>query len=214
MKKIVLFAVACLCVNGLFCSCMGCGSSNEEEKRENLAPKDYREACRNYDFDTAHKILGELHSAFTEGSLADDKYYEAFDYIYKAEVQYLMSQYDEDELRGKILYLLEEIPVEGIKAPEGRGEYTIDSRYYEYRDWAVHYNRLCSSILALSINQKFHEVAQMVLLQFIDNIDIKQEQEWKHGYGYDMYSEVKYISIDRDAAQSKYDEAVSLGIFD
>ena len=233
MKKFIFLAaiiglgVATLCSCGNFNS----GNSNKEEK-----DMDYRDAVKALDFETARDILKTYHERYLEElskdtwhkeerKKAEGMYYSAFDHIYKAEIQYLLSELNGDECKDKITFLLEEIPVEGEKFPQGLCDYLIACRgdyggkgisLDAYIVWTQHFNRLCDNILSLAINRNNQDLAKMILLKYVDNVEVTKggssvkvdgvKVDGNHGY-------IKYTSTDRDAARKKYDEAVRIGAF-
>lgn len=178
-----------------------------------------QDACRKGDFARAHKILSKMHTQVVEEEDYDsyEQYYEVFDYVYKAEIQFIMSELSEDVCVDKITFLLNEIPIDGIKMPKGlfNGSSFYSNRSMYYHNWTVHFNRLCDQILTLAINRKYKDVARNVLMQYVDNyviIDGKADINGVHvSYG---ESYINYTSDDRDAAKKKYEEAVALGLFE
>lgn len=243
MKRVCIISFCCIAVF-LLTACGSSSSKNEEEEEKITVTgadgkeyTSYQEACKDGDFETAHSFLNAYHEKYVEaqsrGSMGAwryerNKYFQAFDYIYKREIQYLLSELDEEECKDKILFILEEIPAEGEKFPEGLCDYRIVCRgdfgddgipLDAYIVWTQHYNRLCNNILTLAINRKNRSLAQSILLQYVDNVEaIKGDSDGSlkvngvkvdgnHGY-------IKYTSEDRDAAKKKYDEAVKSGAFD
>lgn len=223
-----LFSVLCM---------IGCGNGSESksDSESSLSSQSYRDAVKTLDFETARDIMNGYHDEYleclcgdkSERKTAEGKYYSAFDYIYKAEIQYLLSELGAEECKDKILFILEEIPIEGEKLPEGLCDYYVACRddfvdegrtLDAYIVWTQHYNRLCDNILSLAINRKNRSLAQSILLQYVDNVEaIKGDYDGvkvngvkidgNHGY-------IKYTSEDRDAAKKKYEEAVKSGAFD
>ena len=230
LVAIIGFGVATLCS----CGNSNSGNSNKEEKMD----MDYRDAIKALDFETARDIMNTYHERYLEelskdGILnreerkkAEGMYYSAFDNIYKAEIQYLLSELNGDECKDKIAFLLEEIPVEGEKFPQGLCSYYIASRgdfvddglpLDAYIVWTQHFNRLCDTILSLAINRRNQDLATMILLKYVDTVEVTigdgpgivvdgVKVDGDHGY-------IKYTSADRDAARKKYDEAVRIGAF-
>ena len=227
LVAIIGFGVATLC---------SCGNSNSGNSNKEEMDMDYRDAIKALDFETARDIMNTYHERYLEelskDAICNDEerkkaqgmYYSAFDHIYKAEIQYLLSELNGDECKDKIAFLLEEIPVEGEKFPQG-----LCSYYTAYRDgdqglpldayivWTQHFNRLCDTILSLAINRKNQDLATMILLKYVDNVEVTigdypavvvdgVKVDGDHGY-------IKYTSADRDAARKKYDEAVRIGAF-
>ena len=75
----------------------------------NSGPKyygeNYESACKDLNFEAAHKILKELRKDYYHRS---DDYEKAFDYVYTAEVSYLLNTFPIEDARPKILFLLQE----------------------------------------------------------------------------------------------------------
>ena len=225
LVAIIGFGVATLC---------SCGNSNSGNSNKEEMDMDYRDAIKALDFETARDIMNTYHERYIEElsksyshrkerKKAEGMYYSAFDHIYKAEIQYLLSELNGDECKDKIAFLLEEIPVEGEKFPQGLCSYFIASRgdfgddglpFDAYIVWTQHFNRLCDTILSLAINRRNQDLAMMILLKYVDNVEVTLgsgvvdgvEVDFQHGY-------IKYTSADRDAARKKYDEAVRIGAF-
>ena len=65
----------------------------------------YREACRNMDFEAAHKILDKMVAEKTSIYDDDKDVIEATDYIFNAESLYLVSQ-NTSEANTRVVYLL------------------------------------------------------------------------------------------------------------
>lgn len=244
MKQIKFLSICCVAVF-LLTACGSSSSKNEEEKisvtgADGKEYTSYQEACKDGDFEAARSFLNAYHEKYveqqsTDGILnrdgrknAEGKYFQAFDYIYKSEIQYLLSESDAEECKDKILFILEEIPVEGEKFPEGLCDYDIVCRgdwgdegipLDAYIVWTQHYNRLCNNILTLAINRKNRSLAQSILFQYVDNVEAIKgasdgslkvngvKVDGNHGY-------IKYNSEDRDTAKKKFDEAVKSGAFD
>lgn len=226
-----LFLMASACA----ISC-GNNSSQNQTGQSESSEQSYREAVKNQDFESARDILNTYHVEYKksqskngilykdERKEAEGKYYNAFDYIYKAEIQYLLSELEGDECKDKIMFLLEEIPIEGEKFPKGLCEYRVACRGTSgdegipldaYIIWTQHFNRLCSNILSLAINRKNQDLAKLILLHFVENVEVTKGRDVKvdgvlvdgnHGY-------IKYTTEDKDAAKAKYDEAVANGAF-
>ena len=232
LAAIIGFSVATLCS----CGNSNSGNSNSDNSNKEEKDMDYRDAVKALDFETARDILKTYHERYLEELSKDtwDKeemrkakgmYYSAFDHIYKAEIQYLLSELNGDECKDKITFLLEEIPVEGEKFPQGLCDDFIAWRdeggdkglsLDAYIVWTQHFNRLCDNILSLAINRNNQDLAKMILLKYVDNVEVTKggssvkvdgvKVDGNHGY-------IKYTSTDRDAARKKYDEAVRIGAF-
>lgn len=233
MKKIYYFMIICL----LMCVMAACGGSNKSS--DGTEYQSYRDAIKNNDFEAARDTLSVYRDRYLaeqakssiwdwdreKRKTAEGKYYQAFDDIYKSETQYLLANLHGEECRDKIIFMLEAIPIEGEKFSAGLCQYRVAARGKSgeegipldaYIIWTQHYNRLCSNILTLAINRKNQELARAILLQFVDNVEVRTGKyglkidgvsvDGDHGY-------IKYTSNDRDAAQQKYDNAVASGAF-
>ena len=235
MKKFIFFATIIGFSVATLCSCGNSSSGNSNKKEMYM---DYRDAVKALDFETARDTMNTYRERYLEElsgkgiwdnteerKKAEWMYYSAFDHIYKAEIQYLLSELNGDECKDKITFLLEEIPVEGEKFPQGLCDYRIASRgsgnteglpLDAYIVWTQHFNRLCDNILSLAINRRNQDLATMILLKYVDNVEVTEggrdvvvdgvKVDGYHGY-------IKYTSTDRDAARKKYDEAVRIGAF-
>ena len=158
-----------------------------------------QDACRAKDFTAAYKILDLI-----EGSEEDE------DYVFNAEVIYLVSQ-NTEEASNRVLYLLAEYQNSGMPVSPG-GEY--GSNFYEkvkvYLESISRYNNRCNNVLTLAISQGNKSLARKVVELFKQNIDVDFEDSDSH---YIRISKKGYNNTDKDAAQAKYDEAVSSGVF-
>ena len=237
MKKNYSLAIYCL----IMCVLVACGNSSDStssnSSNDSSKYRDYRDGVKDLDFESARDTLNTYRMEYLkfqskngiihkdERKEAELKYYNAFDYIYKMETQYLLSEFEGDECKDKIMFLLEEIPIEGEKCPEGLCDYDIACRgtwgdegipLDAYIVWTQHFNRLCSNILSLSINRKNQKLAKLILQNFVENVEVTAGGDVKidgvfvdgnHGY-------IKYTKDDYNAAKKKYDEAVASGAFD
>lgn len=246
MKKVSKILLVCnlIILTSLFVSCFHISESKDDKsEKEQLKEGEelsYRKAVKEANFEEAYDILAELRSQYSamcskdgilnrdERKEAELKFYDAFDYIYKGEVQYILSEFNAQESTDKILFLLEEVPVIGEKFPEGLCDYDVVCRgdwgdegipLDAYIVWTQHYNRLCNTILALAINRKNKELAKQVLSRFVENVEAIKggshgddivvdgvKVDGNHGY-------IKYTKDDATKAKNKYDEAVSSGSF-
>lgn len=78
--------------------------SIEDEEDLDDSATDYERACKKLDFEAAHKILNELR----EEKNGRDDFKKAFNYVYTAEVSYLLNTFPVEDSRPKILFLLQE----------------------------------------------------------------------------------------------------------
>lgn len=127
----------------------------------------YREACRNMDFEAAHKILDKMVAEKTSIYDDDKDVIEATDYIFNAESLYLVSQNTSDA-NTRVVYLLSELPIKGKALPEGMeydgdDNYDDDGGYTSYISYVNRFNSKCLSILNTAISVGNQEVAEKVL---------------------------------------------------
>lgn len=225
MKKFLLFFLLILLVGGIT-EIVGDRISNRKANRE-IA--NYKAAVEVGNFDKAYGFLGNYHkdllSAISQCSpdyvWSDDKenyraalaaYFDAFDYIYKAEIRLILTTMEGQDAADKIIFLLSEIPIDGKVYSQGnyemnstnieKGEYY--TFYNTYITWARHFNGLCDTALKLAINRKNKEVAQQVPLYYADNVIVS------HRNGVDY---IDYVRTDALEAQKQFEEAVTMGVF-
>ena len=188
MKKNLVFMALLGLVMTTLCSCGGKIGSNAIIGENGKEYESYREACRDGDFDAAHKFLDRMKED-VEDWASNEKFQEAEDYVFNYEVNALISQ-NSEEANTRIIYLLNEIPIEGTKEPVGT--ITVSS---EYGESCSRYNIKLNKILELAISVGNQDIAKKLLPLY------KEDQIMPHvtveAYTYDS----------RDAAQAKYDEA-------
>ncbi len=194
--------------------------------------KTYKEACEAQDFETARDFMSVLHDNYlkllaegqhsfssysaSEAKKAEGQYYKAFDYIYNSEIQFILTNFDGNDCKDKLVFLLNEITEVGEKAPEGL------CRYYDacvddynislgaYIEWTRHYNHLLDRTLSLAINRDNKDVAKEVLSYFVKNVKVTKgdsdgivvngvKVDGNHGY-------IEYYTEDIDAAHKKFEE--------
>ena len=199
MKKLSIFrlfiALVVVSLIGLATTLSDCGGKaigNNTIKVENGKEyESYREACRDGDFDAAHKFLDRLKEEVIDWS-SDHKYQEAEEYIFNYEVNALVSQ-NSEEANTRIIYLLNEIPIEGTKQPIG-----VTSHYYgsDYGNSCNRFNIKLNKILELAISTGNQDIAKKILPLYKED---ENRDGINHitGYSYET----------KDAAQAKYDEA-------
>lgn len=217
MKKIYQLIIACL----MLCALVACG--NQEES--------YRDAVKNNDFETAHKVLDEIYDDFLDtwesnyGSLEYDRlfhrheskrgkivsaasrYSQAASYVLCAEARYLIAN-DVEGAYDRIAYLFNEIRIMGEKsddyAPHGNTEYQKECAKVDcYKQTVKYNNELCDVVLNLAIQHHNKKLAQLALMYYREN--------GREGSG---YGSMVWRDDDKEAAQEKYDEAVANGAFD
>lgn len=241
---ISLIVLACAILLFNHCTCSYTENSGIKDLWKTVAKNNkypsYRDAVKVGDFDAAYDSLNIYHKNYifyqakngiiyrNARKYSESRYYEAFDYIYKAEVRHILTQMDGREAIDKIFFLLDEIPIEGERSPQGLCEYDLVCRgdwgdegipLDAYIVWTQHFNDLCMSILNLAINRKNKDLARQILVHFVENVEaIKGSSserivvnnvrvDGNHGY-------IKYTKVDAQAAKEKYDNAVAMGMFE
>lgn len=105
--------------------------------------RNYEAACKDNDFEAAHKILSNLYEEWQKDTWQTEPrrtYYKAFDYVYTAEIEYIFSTLQIDDARTKIMYILQEVPEKN----------------------SVSYVNLCKKICAYAMNVENFEFATEV----------------------------------------------------
>lgn len=248
MNKHILFTLLFVTCGIFSLSSCSCGSKNKPVKNSRF--ENYQDAVNAGDFTAAYLILDEYHKEYldaiavvqgyhssivyypTNGSAEHEKfaearakYWDAFDYIYKAEIRQIITSIEGQDACDKIVFLLDEIPIDGKKYQPGLACDGVDlstaSEFYDfepYKEWTQHFNGLCNSVLTLAINRKNKVVAQQILLSFVDNVevyrydDVQARKKYKIPNDYSVY--IDYTKKDAQAAKEKYDNAVAMGMFE
>ena len=232
MKK-YLVLVAIISCSLLFLSSCGSKSTLSKEKETFIGSDgkeytNYQEACRAQDFEVAFKFFDILHDKYVK-ALGDDntfesseideerkEYYSALDYIYKQEIMYLASIGDEAS-SNRIAFLLQEVPVEGNCNP-GLTSW-IGKDEDAYIEAIRHYNDLCNTALDLAISQGNKSLASKIIRLYKQNVEIIEGDNTGkvevNGIIIDnTHFYFKFNDIDKEHAQTKFDEAASSGAFD
>lgn len=197
----------------------------------------YQEAARAYDFEAAHKIVDELHDEYVSAGssfLSRDeqkKYEAAFDYVFNAEAMFLCAQGDKESL-DRIVFLLSNIPVEGMAIPEGT-QYKETDELYDQRDnhdlytrYATRFNQKCNTLIDLAIAHRIRSLAERVLPLYKDvpepikgrEHDVDAEALAKKANPNrstpDIYKSqiITYSRSDKEAATAKVQKAIEKGI--
>lgn len=242
MKKILILALLCVGIFWCFKSCIGCGSGdsgvsdsgnlvqNEKAKSRDLVENEkaktyynYKEACKDGAFEDAHEKLEKIHETLVSTSIESDdylakarEYFSALEYIYKAEIQHIVTNLDDEACKDKLTFLISEIPIDGQKPDESleiSDLYFEENRYERahvrpykvYGYYATSHNNLLNHALTLAINRKYKKLAENILLLYIDDLEFKMRDENYHAH----YSRSSY-----NAAKKKYDQAVRMQLFE
>ena len=248
MKKNTFFLALSAIVCVLMSSCELISSYSGEESKFKVESIDgktyesYQSACRNQDFEAAHRILDlmkkeyedfkrdnklvetklvEKH-VFKRDEYEDDhtneekynamvqSYMEAENYVFNAEILYLVSL-NTEESTNRLFFLLSEYQLSGLP-PAASGRYKGDDydKVKEYIASIARYNGHCNNALDLAISQGYQSLAKRIIHLFKQNVDV--EMEWTSIR--EMQVSPKGVNnTDKEAAQKKYDEAVKAGAF-
>lgn len=189
---------------------------------------DYREACRNLDFEAAHKILDKITTkdSWWDGHTPKEDIIAATDYIFNAETLYLTSQ-NTEEANTRVVYLLSELPIEGRADPEGTkieltDDMSDDGGFTAYRSYVNRFNSKCLSILNTAISVGNKEVAEKIIPMIKEDANIVNKME-KKIYGHRSNGEIDYTDSEesyvhyttdsKDKAKRLYEQAVQEGKF-
>lgn len=237
MKKyLVLVAIIGLGVATL-CSCGSKSTSSEEEitvtGSDGKVYTNYREACRNGDFDAAYSILEKKREEFekfeeeNEMVIVDEyrnsdhsneekynamvkNYEDGMNYVFNAEMLYLTSQ-NTEETSNRILYLLAESEIPGTPTTAG-GEYS--DRDYEnakkYIEGIARFNNRCNSVLDMAIAQKNEKLANGVVKLMKQNVDVEEDRYYWRSLS---ISSKGVNNTDIDLAKKKLNDAIKSGAF-
>ena len=175
----------------------------------------YREACRNMDFEAAHKILDKMVAEKTSIYDDDKDVIEATDYIFNAESLYLVSQ-NTSEANTRVVYLLSELPIKGKALPEGMeyedgDNYDDDGGYTSYMSYVNRFNSKCLSILNTAISVGNQEVAEKVLSMIKEDAGSVTKQP-SNEYD-DPTTHAHYTMESKAKAKQLYEQAVQEGKF-
>ncbi|MDE6311254.1 MAG: hypothetical protein K2L96_05495 [Muribaculaceae bacterium] len=170
-----LMLVFCLMIQ----SCGGSGSGTtmkdkdgQETKVNYNDPKSYIDAVNQQDFVLAHNILDELyadylaayskskHFSFSE----DQKYWNAANHIYNAEMDYLLPQNDDTATKRAVFTLVQMNPIgdEPIDGHTYSGYNDHMGRYKTYVNFVSEYNKLCLKIIELALFYDNEDAAKTV----------------------------------------------------
>lgn len=186
METIKLLTLV-VCAMLVMTACGGGKKNAEVTGADGTVYSSYQDACRNADFNAAYKII-EL----TDGT-EEDK-----DYVFNAEMLYLVSQ-NTEETSNRVLYLLAEYQIPGTPVSPG-AEY-LDEDYRsvkKYMEGISRYNNRCNSVLSLAISQRNETLARKVIELFKQNVDVRIEHT---GIENIEISEKGYNNTDKDAAK-------------
>lgn len=130
--------------------------------------KEYINAVNNNDFDKAHEILDNLYAnylQYPDEETSSQRYWTAADYIYKAEMQWLLPQHDSEADR-RLIYTLDAFNPVGLE-PVGNYNYGLTEHNKKYKQFnsycrfAEEYNKLCIELIKISLRNENLSLAEL-----------------------------------------------------
>lgn len=160
MKQWVWIIIIILAIGAIMdqCSC-----SHDEN-----SPKEYINAVNDNDFEKAHKILDNLYANYLQypnNETSGQRYWTAAEYIYKAEMQWLLPQHDSEADR-RMIYTLDAFNPVGLE-PVGNYNYGLPEHNKKYRQFnsycrfAEEYNKLCIELIKISLRNENLSLAEL-----------------------------------------------------
>lgn len=163
-KKWVWVIIGFLAVGAIADTC------SRSEQQDGNSAYDYIQAVNNQDYQKAHEILDYLYANYLEypnGDKSRRRYWTAADYIYKAEMQWLLTQNDPEADR-RLIYTLDAMSPPGIEPVENYG-YSLNeyNRQYDkfnaYCSFAEEFNKLCFELIKISLRTDNLSLAETAL---------------------------------------------------
>ena len=160
MKKWIGIIICLLIVGAIIDNCSYSSSS----------PKVYIEAVNHNDFEKAHQILDDLYADYLQypnGETSAQNYWTAAEYIYKAEMQWLLPQHDSEADR-RLIYTLDAFNPVGLE-PVGNYNYGLSEYNNKYKQFsgycrfAEEYNKLCIELIKISLRNDNLSLAELTL---------------------------------------------------
>lgn len=192
--------------------------SSDEEYSESTSTSpnkrqyaNYQDAIEAGDYEAAHEILDQMHTAIKEGNtFAWDnsvrseyrKYLTAMENVYKREIKDLLIN-DPEGLARKIPIYLSDIPEDGNPTPAQNIDKTDDDiiePLVTYMAWSQSYNNICKYALEQAVNIGNKELARKILSFFKHSFDMKC-REIDRGAYFDNYVDFKETYAAKKAAE-------------
>lgn len=160
MKKWIWIIVAIIAIGAILDQC----SSNHDEN----SPKEYIKAVNDNDFEKAHDILDNLYANYLQnpdGETSTQRYWTAAEYIYKAEMQWLLPQHDAEADR-RLIFTLDAFNPVGLE-PVGNYNYGLtehNTKYQQFNSYcrfAEEYNKLCIELIKISLRNENLSLAEL-----------------------------------------------------
>lgn len=160
-----------------------CSRSHDE-----ITPKEYINAVHNNDFEKAHKILENLYAnylQYPDGETSPQRYWTAAEYIYKAEMQWLLPQHNSEADR-RLIYTLDTFNPVGLE-PLGNYNYDLSEHNKKYEQFsgycrfAEEYNKLCIELIKISLRNDNLPLAELTY-STMKNCYIKEHSGYTYTY--------------------------------
>ena len=132
--------------------------------------KEYIDAVNKEDYQKAHEILDNLYANYLEnpdGEKNAKKYWTAADYIYKAEMQWLLPQNDPEADR-RLIYTLDSMNPPGVE-PLSNYRYGLSEHNKQYKKFSAYctfaeeFNKLCIELIKISLRNENVQMAELTL---------------------------------------------------
>ena len=152
------------------------------------SPKEYISAVNDNDFEKAHGILDNLYATYLQypdGETSAQRYWTAAEYIYKAEMQWLLPQHDSEADR-RLIYTLDAFNPVGLE-PVGNYAYGLSEHNNKYKQFngycrfAEEYNKLCIELIKISLRNDNLSLAELTL-STMKNCYLKEHEDNTYTY--------------------------------
>ena len=182
LKNKWFWIVGIILIAGISSEISSCSRKGEQK---NKSVDSYIEAVQNENFTEAHQILNNLLADYIRKSDTWDveeygnKFWNAANYIYKAEMQYLLPQND-PEAEKRLLYTLDDFTPIG-EAPEADHVYGLSEHNGHYKEFmayinfATGYNKLCLEMIKIALRNDKVDFAEDVLNSMKTNYHKSEE---------------------------------------
>lgn len=173
--------IICIIVVGTIINICSCNPDSN-------SPKEYIEAVNNNDYKKAHQILDNLYAdylQYPDGETSAQKYWTAAQYIYKAEMQWLLPQHDTEADR-RLIYTLDAFNPVGLE-PVGNYTYGLsehNNKYKQFRGYcrfAEEYNKLCIELIKISLRNDNLSLAELTF-STMKNCYIRENYDYTYEY--------------------------------
>lgn len=165
-----------LLILALTAICQACGGSSDGGGNSSdinyKNPKAYMNAVKEQNFEQAHEVLDNLYADYLNeynkwkhASTEANRYWSAANYIYNAEMDYLLPQNDETANKRAVFTMVQmnAIGDEPISGHTYSGYDDNMGRYKSYTEFADAYNKLALKIIELALFYENKDVANTVL---------------------------------------------------